>query len=288
MFKIGEFSRFTKVSIKMLRHYDEIGLLKPSSVDAITHYRYYTADQLPRLNRIIALKDLGFSLEQISGLLDDDLPADQMRGMLKMKRAEIQQRIREEQMRLAQVAAKLTQLDSETGITRYDVVLRKIAPQIMATIRETVPILGGNATRLFEEVETYVGRYTARESSPPLMIYHDPDYRDEGMDIEVAVPINGAVPSNERVIVREIEGQAEMACVIHTGGYDTINHALNALLTWIALHHYHIIGATREVYLRFGSNNEGYAIPEAYRAEDAGEFVTELQVPVSQNYVDKQ
>lgn len=281
MFKIGEFSRFTKVSIKMLRHYDEIDLLKPSSVDPSTNYRYYTADQLPRLNRIIALKDLGFSLEQIAILLTDDLPTDQFRGMLKLKRAEIQGRIRDDQLRLAQVEAKLTQLDSESGITRYDVVLRKIAPQIMASIRETVPILGGNATRLFEELEAYVGGYKARESSPPMMIYHDPDYRDEGMDIEVAVPINSAVPSNDRVTVREIAGYTEMACTIHTGGYDSINNALNALLTWIAMHDYQIIGATREVYLRFGANNEGYAIPDAYLAQGAGEFVTELQVPVS-------
>jgi DNA-binding transcriptional MerR regulator len=74
MFKIGDFSRFSRVTVKMLRHYDEIGLLKPARVDPFTGYRYYTADQLPRLNRIIALKDLGFTLEQIGSLLDDIFP----------------------------------------------------------------------------------------------------------------------------------------------------------------------------------------------------------------------
>lgn len=65
MFKISEFSRFTRVSVKMLRHYDEIGLLRPAHIDPVNNYRYYSADQLPRLNRIIALKDLGFSLSEI-------------------------------------------------------------------------------------------------------------------------------------------------------------------------------------------------------------------------------
>ena len=70
MFKIGDFSKFSRVSVKMLRHYDELGLLKPALVDPATNYRYYSADQLPRLNRIIALKDLGFTLEQVGRLFN--------------------------------------------------------------------------------------------------------------------------------------------------------------------------------------------------------------------------
>ena len=96
MFRIGDFSKFSRVSIKMLRHYDEIGLLKPVHVDPFTSYRYYSVDQLPRLNRIIALKDLGFTLEQITRLLDEGLSAEQIKGMLKLKRAEIEQQLQAE------------------------------------------------------------------------------------------------------------------------------------------------------------------------------------------------
>src|SRR5512135_3610869 len=97
MLKIGEFSRLSRVSVRMLRHYDQLGLLKPSRTDRVTNYRYYSADQLPRLNRILALQDLGFSLEQIGALLDESLPADELRGMLRLKRAEVQQGIQAEQ-----------------------------------------------------------------------------------------------------------------------------------------------------------------------------------------------
>ena len=89
MIKIGDFSRLSQVSVKTLRYYDEVGLLKPVEVDRFTSYRYYSFDQLPRLNRVLALKDLGFSLEQIAQALDEGLTPDQLRGMLKLKRAEI-------------------------------------------------------------------------------------------------------------------------------------------------------------------------------------------------------
>ena len=92
MFKIGDFSKISQVSMRMLRHYDEIGLLKPAHVDPFTGYRSYSADQLPRLNRILALRDLGLSLEEIGRVLDDDLPASELRGMLRLKQAELRQR----------------------------------------------------------------------------------------------------------------------------------------------------------------------------------------------------
>ena len=107
MFRIGEFSRLSHVTVKTIRHYDKIGLLKPARVDSLTKYRYYSASQLPRLNRILALKGLGLSLEQIKMLLDQDLPAAQIRGMLRLKRLEIQESLDQEQSRLDRVEQML-------------------------------------------------------------------------------------------------------------------------------------------------------------------------------------
>ncbi|HBK59780.1 MAG TPA: MerR family transcriptional regulator, partial [Firmicutes bacterium] len=95
MLKIGDFSRLSLVSVKTLRYYDELGLLKPSRVHDFTGYRYYTAEQLPRLNRILALKDLGLSLEQIGVLLNKEVSSEELRGMLRLKQAEVQGRIGE-------------------------------------------------------------------------------------------------------------------------------------------------------------------------------------------------
>ena len=93
MLKIGEFSRIGQVSVKTLRYYDTVGLLKPCHVDPTSGYRYYSFEMLPKLNRILALKELGLSLEQINQLLEDDLSAEQLRGMLRLKQVEIQEQM---------------------------------------------------------------------------------------------------------------------------------------------------------------------------------------------------
>ena len=113
MLKIGDFSQLAQVSVRALRIYDEMGLIKPVHVDKFSGYRYYETEQLPRLNRIIALKDLGFSLEQVSHLLDGELSAEKLRGMLMMKQAEIEQELNESQLRLMRVEARLRQIERE-------------------------------------------------------------------------------------------------------------------------------------------------------------------------------
>src|SRR6266849_2891268 len=97
--KIGEFARVGQVSIATLRYYDQCGLLKPNALDPDTGYRYYSLDQLARLNRILALKDLGFPLEQVAHLLEKDLSLEQLRGMFIHKQAQTQQLIDTEQSR---------------------------------------------------------------------------------------------------------------------------------------------------------------------------------------------
>src|SRR5690349_25120650 len=92
MFTIGDFAGLGRVSVRMLRHYDAIGLLPPAHVDPHTGYRYYTASQLKLLNRVIALKDLGFSLQQVQALIDEKVDAGELRGMLRLRRAELEDR----------------------------------------------------------------------------------------------------------------------------------------------------------------------------------------------------
>jgi DNA-binding transcriptional MerR regulator len=280
MFKISDFSKFSRVSIKMLRHYDQIGLLTPTYVDPATKYRYYSAEQLPRLNRIIALKDLGFSLEQIAHLLDSDLSGDQLRGMLKLRREEIKQNLTEEEAKLAQVEARIKQIDLESGAPPYEVLLRKVEPQRVATIREVVS-RGEHVSDLFEKIETYVAQFGARAVMPPLLIYHDTEYDEQKQDIEVVIPISADIPATDRVNVYELEGSVTTACVVHIGSYESMGQAFNLLLRWIEDNGYEIAGAMREVYLRFGANNIGYRLPDAYLANSTAEFVTELQLPVS-------
>ena len=122
MLKIGDFAKLSRVPVKTLRYYDEIGLLTPSQIDRYTRYRYYTEDQLPTLYRILTLKELGFSLEQIARLLEDNLSAEQLKQMLELRRKEIDQAIRAANTQLEQVEAWLQQID-RTGRPEIDEVI---------------------------------------------------------------------------------------------------------------------------------------------------------------------
>src|SRR5689334_2669563 len=157
--RIGNFARIAQVSTRTLRLYDKLGLLKPAAVDPLTDYRYYSIDQLPRLNRILALKDLGISLDQIAGVLSGNLSADQLRGRLTLKRAEVERRVAEEQAKLARIAARLHQTEQEHTLAGYAVVLKRIEPQWVAVIHGKIadyitsePIF----IELYAELDAYV------------------------------------------------------------------------------------------------------------------------------------
>jgi DNA-binding transcriptional MerR regulator len=157
MFKIGDFSRLSRISVKALRFYDEIGLLKPVQVDQFTSYRYYSADQLPRLNYILALKDTGLSLEEIATLINNSLNPAQMRDIFILKQAELHQRLNEEQKRLEQVEKLLKQIEREGIMPDYKVVVKKIEPQLIASMRGILPAYG-EVGQVYGEIFKHLGR----------------------------------------------------------------------------------------------------------------------------------
>jgi effector-binding domain-containing protein len=267
MFKIGEFSRFSQVTTKTLRYYDEIGLLKPAKVDRFTGYRYYSASQLSRLNRILALKDLGLALDQITQLLDQDLSPDQIRGMLRLKQNEIQQQVDAEQARLARVEWRLRQMEQEETMPTQEVVLKSVPAQSVASVREHVSTEG--ISQLFGEIFGYLGQRGISPIGPPVGIYHDEEFREQDLDVEVAVPVAGSVPKSDRVKSRELPGAEEMACVIHQGSYETVGGTYGQLMAWVEAHGYRMAGPIREVYLQG---------PES--GNDPSAYVTEIQLPV--------
>lgn len=278
MFRIGDFARFTRVSIKMLRHYDEIGLLPPAFVDAESGYRHYSASQLPRLNRIIALKDLGFKLEEIRALIDEDLTIDQIRGMLRAQQVRTRQIVREEERRLLAIEARLSLVEREESLPAHEVVLRSIPAQRCATRREEVTDRG--ITEMFESLERYVARFGARSVSPPFMIEHGTDADGTTRDVEAALPISRDVDEDGTVRVRTAPALAHAACVIYTGSYSGELPARSALLHWIEANRWTIAGPPREVYLRFGADLEGYDLPDAFLSDHPEGYVTEIQIPV--------
>jgi DNA-binding transcriptional MerR regulator len=277
MIKIGDFSKLSRVSVKMLRHYDEIGLLKPAHVDPFTDYRYYTVEQLPRLNRIVALKDLGFTLEQIARVLDDDVTVEQIRGMLMLKRAEIEQQVYAELARLARVESRLQQIEREGTLPMREIVVRRVEPCLVASIRRVLDPQKEDVEPMFDEVERYVEQHKARAAKPPLMLYHDSEYH-ERIDVEVAVPLTMSIPTRASIVIRELPS-VQVACIIHTGTYATMTQTAAELFRWVDTHGYKVVGATREVFLRFGAD-ESFDLPPAYLTREPSAFMTEFQLPV--------
>lgn len=288
MFKIGDFSKFSRVSVKMLRHYDEIGLLIPAFVDPDSNYRYYSAEQLPRLNRIVALKDLGFSLDQIRTALQDEIVLDELRGMLKLRSAEIQQALERQHQQLREIEHRLWSIEQERGTIPYDVVLRAIPSQQVASIRQIIPSMQPDIRLMFETLEAYAVSHNARAEAAPMTIFHDCEYKDHELDVEVIVPLSNEIEATDDITVYRLPEVSEMACLVYTGDYQRIEQVMNFMLTWLETNGYAIAGPLREVYLRFGARELSHLpLPEAYLTDHREFFVTEIQLPVKKTNANK-
>lgn len=272
MIRIGDFSKLSRISVKTLRFYDEIDLLKPVEVDRFTGYRSYEYSQLARLNRILALKDLGFSLDEIRRLLESNLPADQLRGMLKLREAESRQRVREEAERLKRIEARLRQIEQEDVMSKYDVVIKKVEPLQVASLRGTVPT-PPEQDILWQELEEYLAMNHVRPTGPCLSLYHDEEYKERDWDIEVCEPLAETVPPGKRVSIQTLPAVETMACTIHEGPFVTLHQAYDAIMHWVDENGYQIVGPVREIYVK--ASQEG-------SQTDPG-TMTEIQVPVEKS-----
>jgi effector-binding domain-containing protein len=278
MLKIGDFSKLSRVTVKTLRFYDEVGLLKPVQLDPYTGYRYYSVEQLPRLNRILAYKDLGFSLEQIRGLLDEDPPLSQLRALLELKRVEIQARLAEDQARLARLEVRLRQIEfagdhpQEEWMSNYEIVLKRVEPLQVASVRGVIPSYDESELifdRLFDEVYGYVRKQGVRQVGCGIAVYHTAEGQENDIEVEAVAPIYEPLRGSPHVQVYELPAVEQMACVVHHGPFATIGQAYQAVVSWIENNGYRIAGPCREIYLRYE------------RGGDQKEYVTEVQFPVS-------
>lgn len=201
MLKIGEFSRLSQVTIKTLHHYDELGLIKPAHIDPITNYRFYSVEQLPRIHRIMALKEMGLSLEQIGIMLEKELPTEEMRGMLRFKQAEIQQEMREAQRQLAMVEFRLRMIEAEINFPELDVVIKRLeamrflsffdGPHPKLTLEELLAHRERVAGIIQKAIEAGVIQHTGASidvfHGETIIPFHAPDIRQRQHEILIGV-----------------------------------------------------------------------------------------------------
>ena len=272
MLNIGEFARLGQVSPRMLRHYDELGLLTPERVDPDSGYRSYSVHQLGRLHRIVALRDIGFGLEQIRQILADDISVEELRGMLRLRRAQIEQAVGEEQDRLHRVEAHLRALEWSDLMELQDVVIKQTDPIRVAQASAgglTHTDIGAAFGRLMPQV---IAHLEASGAEPGISVGV---YEDDGGTVpegEIVLHAGFAisdqnVPDGDTVRVVSLP-TIEVASAVYRGGDDGIMAAWEALVRWIDDSGYRLVGDCRELY-------------HEWHDDDQSGNVMELQQPIA-------
>jgi len=270
MLTIGGFAQIGQVSPRMLRHYDELGLLRPEHVDAETGYRFYEISQLTRLHRLLALRDLGFSLEQIRDVVDDKLSADQLRGMLRLRRAQVEQVVGEEQARLRRIEARLRALEGRDQMLAQDIVVKTTQPLRVAEATGTAPGFGSeNLAPIFGELYPRVIAHLERTGVRPGLCVAWYEEADDGtVTVHAGLVIDDQkVQSRDGVGVRDLL-VVEVASAVYRGSMDNVGPTYEALTRWIDDNGYRLVGRSRELY-------------HAWRDGDQSQNVTEIQLPVA-------
>ena len=252
MIKIGDFSRLSQVPISTLRYYDEVGLLRPAAVDEATGYRFYTLEQLPLLNRILALKWLDLSLDQITQLLTEEVPLPHIRGMLLMKRLDLQQQLREGEEKLSRVETRLKMLEQENDMS-YDVVFKSIPARMIAS-RRCLAANFEDWLRFKSETQELIRQSGIKEIGSWMTLYHHQGYREQDLYVEVAVPIDAALgrklqqSESPDFTVYELSGE-NVASVVYPYSKEAVAAVYEAIGLWVYSHNYRYVGSCREVYL---------------------------------------
>jgi DNA-binding transcriptional MerR regulator len=271
MFTVGEFSQVAQVSKRLLRYYDEIGLLKPVHTDRFTGYRYYSAEQLPQLNRIIALKDLGLSLEQIQGILHDNVSTDEIQGMLLLKKAEIEQQLQGEMQRIRNIESRLQAIRNTEADKPLDVVVKQIPAQPVLSLRTRIEtfdvglMIAGQIMKALPQKSAY-GLF--------IVIWYSGGFYEQDSDVEIcrmteAKP-HAPVPLSDdlELCYRELPPVTTMATFVMKGAAEHMHTGYSAIGTWAEVNHYRFTDAPREVLLN---------LPQA---ADGSDGITEIQFPV--------
>lgn len=271
MFTIGEFARHGRVSVRMLRHYDTTGLLRPARVEEASGYRFYAAGQLAQLNRIIALKDLGFSLDQVREMLDEQVSAEQLRGMLRLRQAELQSRLTADRARLAQVEARLQIIEREGTMPADDIQVKQIPAVRVAELTATAASLEPASITpviqpLYEELGSRLGRAGVTPVGPPVAYYEDaPD--GDGVLVHATLPVNADPADGQDFAIVDLPAIQQAATVVHRGSMDNVMSTIQVLARWIDGNGYRSSGYPREFYLECPENR--------------AQWVTELQEPIA-------
>ena len=272
MFRIGDFSRIARVSARLLRFYDEIGLFTPAHADPQTGYRYYTVAQLSQLNRVLVLKDLGFNLDQVRDILSSDIGAAELRNMLLLRRNDVEQTLAVESQRLHRIETRIAQLESEGTLSADDVVVRAEPARRILSLRRTVPSFGA-ARGLIVELSNHARQFLPKRHSHTLIVIaHSLQFEQDELDVEFGYAFEDEpkrnVPAGAAVKLRELEAVERMAVCVRVGLPEDAHLVTAKIGRFLEASGDRLAGPSREVFLQ---------APVLDRMHEA---VVEMQFPV--------
>lgn len=270
MFKIGEFSKLTQVSVRMLRYYDETGLLKPAEVNKYTGYRMYSSKQIPTLNKILFLRDTGFTVLEIDNALKH-WDADYIKEQLKIKEKETEENINLENQRLTKIRTAMNDINKKQIAIHCNATLKSIPSYEVLSLRKIIfnYFCEGN---LWKELCDYIRteKLNISENNYSFAIYHDKEYKDKDVDVEVCIITNQKGVNRDNFTFRQTEPLEKVACSMVYGPYENISPAYTSFVHWLEKNNqYEITGISRQVCHK-GPWNE----------TDPNKYLTEIQIPV--------
>lgn len=268
MFKIGDFSKLTFVSVRMLRHYDEAGLFKPKKVDDFTGYRYYSAAQISTLNLIVRLRDMGFNVADITLVLNEPSKQKQ-KAMLVQKRSDIEGEIIKNHAILKQLNSAIKNMDKEKEKMSYQVKIKSIPTYTVVSVRDIIPNYASEGI-LWERIGKTPAMRFVKENGVCFAIYHDTDYKEKDVDVEVAMEVRHAFETKADYTCRTTEAVKQMASILVPGDYINITPAFAYAGEWIEQNGYTVAGKHRQLTIK-GPWNE----------TDTANYLTEIQIPVT-------
>ena len=268
MLKIGEFSKLSHVSVRMLRHYDEIGLLHPQRVDPITGYRLYGEEQLFTAGKINVYRGMGFGLTAIAGLLHEADP-QKLRAMLERQQESLREQSEEMSQMLHRIKLAIAQLGEESTMANYDVTIKEIAPRYVASVRDILESYNYEG-RLWHYMMKETADQNLTPANPCLAfgILHDAEYKERDVDVEIQMTVEGNYHDTEHVRFKT-EPAVCVASAIHYGSYETISDASAAVAAWVEKNGYQMCGVMFNVY---------HMSP--HETQNPDELVTEVCIPV--------
>ena len=267
MLKIGEFSKLSRVSVRMLRHYDEIGLLKPAEIDCFTDYRYYREDQLPTVGRITALKDMGFSLADIVRMLAVCDDRERLEQFFSARQRELQALSQDTARKLTLLDAARNRLRKGESM-RYHVTMKTFPARYAATVHMILPRYEDEG-EIWSTLMQETSRMHLVEADPCLcaVTYLDGEYKEENVEMMAWKTVKGSYPDTEHVKFRTLPEVTVASCTFQ-GSYSQMTDVYAAVIAWMQENGYEPAGPMFNIY---------HISP--HETQNPEEFVTEVCYP---------